>query len=116
MPTASSNVRVGGQSGKHVLLLSAGERVPPGFLASSVAGVRLGTVAAVAMLLALGHRALLGQGTKYPPCRVRSAGRVTWRGSLRCGLGGVVPVSSLLGAHLRAHLCLRVPPRPGLKF
>src|SRR5258708_39227826 len=65
------------------------------------------------MVLAFGHRALLGQGTKCPPCQVRSAGRVAWRGSLRCGLGGTVLVSNLLGVHLRAHLCPRVP---GLKL
>src|SRR5260370_36214434 len=85
--------------------------------ACSVAGIRVGTVAAVAMVLTFGHRALLGQGTKCRPCRVRSAGRVAWRGSLRCGLGGMVPVSNLLGAHLRVHLRPPAPlRRPGLKL
>ena len=95
----------GGRSG-------ARERVPPSFLACLVAGARVGTVAVVALVLAFGHRALLGHGTKCRPCRVRSAGRVAWRGSLRCGLGGMVPVSNLLGAHLRVHLVTASAPAP----
>jgi hypothetical protein len=54
---------------------------------------------------------------QVPALQVRSAGRVAWRGSLRCGLGGMVPVSNLLGAHLLVHLRPRVPlRRPGLKL
>jgi hypothetical protein len=87
--------------------------VPPGSLACTVADIRVGT----ALVLAFGHRTLLGQATKCPPCRVRSAGRAAWRGSVHCGLGGMVLVSNLLGVHLRAHLCPRVPAvLPGLKL
>jgi hypothetical protein len=96
---------VGGRSG-------AGERVRPGFLVCSVAGVRV-TVAAIAMVLAGGHRALLGHDTTCPPCRVRSA---VCSGSSRCKFRGTVSVSNLLEARLRVHLCPRVPGRPSLEL
>jgi hypothetical protein len=54
---------------------------------------------------------------RYHVCRVRSVGRMAWKGILCCGFGGIVAVSNLLGVLLRAHLCPRIPAvLPGLKL
>jgi hypothetical protein len=81
---AAHHVIEGGDAG---LRGGAGERVPPSFLTRSVPGVWIGAVAAVAVVLALAHRALLDQRAERPALQraIRGAGGVQGRLGLWIG-------------------------------